>query len=405
MYRAILRLRQPRAATLSHPLRSAGQILLAALFGLLAGGAAHAAPAASSGGGGELVIAQSAPFSGPLAPTGSGLRAGAQIYFDTVNAAGGVHGAKLRLVSRDDGYKAPETVRVVRELAKEVQPIAFFGVVGTGNGEALLKEKVLAEVGIPLVTVRSGGQALVKPANPWLFVTRATYADEVKKVVEQFVPIGFQRIAVFYQDDPFGHDGLAAAETYLKAAGASLVAKGSYEKNTTKVDAAVKTIAAADPQAVILVSNTAASAEFMKQLRAAGNMAQLVALSVTDGPQVAKLIGNATARGLSVVQVVPDPLARTTPLSRELADAFKRFPPKDIELNHTVAEGYVGAKVLVEALKRAGPNPTPKKVRDALETLKDFDVGGLILGFSSTNHAGSRYVDITILNQDGRLLR
>lgn len=375
------------------------------LLALGLGFAAQAAPPAAPPGGGELVIAQSAPFSGPLAPTGKGLRAGAQIYFDAVNAAGGVHGAKLRLVSRDDGYKAPETVRMVRELAKEAQPVAFFGVVGTGNGEALIKEKVLAELGIPLVTVRSGGQALVKPPYPWLFVTRATYADEVKKVVDQFVPIGFKRIAVFYQDDPFGQDGLAAAESYLKAAGATLVAKGGYEKNTTKVETAVKAIAAADPQAVIMVSNTAASAEFMKQLRAAGNMAQLVALSVTDGPQVAKLIGNGTARGLSVVQVVPDPLARTTPLARELAEAFHRFPPKDIELNHTVAEGYVGAKVLVEALKRAGPNPTPKKVRDALETIRDFDLGGLVLSFSPNNHAGSRYVDITILNQDGRLLR
>lgn len=353
----------------------------------------------------DIVIGQVAPFSGPLAPTGTHMRAGALLLFEQVNAAGGIHGAKIRLVSKDDGYKVPETVRLTRELIKEAQPLALVGVVGTGNVEALVKERVIEEAGIPVVGIRSGATSLIKPVNPLLFHTRASYAAEVDKIVQQLASIGFKRIAVFYQDDPFGLDGFAAAEASLKRAGVELVAKGPYEKNTTKVENAVKLIAAAKPQAVIMVSNTAASAAFVKQSRAAGNDAQLVALSVTDGPQVARIIGNDIAHGLGIAQVVPDPNSRAEPITREMQDAFKKFAPKGVEVNHTLLEGYLAAKVLVEGLKRAGPNPTRKKLRDALEAIHDYDAGGVFIGVSAANHSGSRYVDITIMNRAGKVLR
>lgn len=360
---------------------------------------------AAEAGASELVIAQVAPFSGPLAPTGTHMRAGAEIYFSQVNAGGGVNGTRLKLVSKDDAYKAPDTVRLTRELAREAKPLAFFGVVGTGNVEALVKERVLSEAGTALIAVRSGANFLIKPGNPMVFLTRAGYAKEIDAIVRQFTSTGATRLAVFYQDDPFGLDGLASAEAAIKAAKAELVAKGGYEKNTTKVEDAVKTINLAEPQGVIMVSNTAASAEFVKQARAGGNYAQFIALSVTDGPQVARTIGNETARGLGIVQIVPDPNNRTIPVVKELQDNFKRYAAKDIEINHTLLEGYVGAKVLVEALRRAGANPTPAKVREALETIRNFDVGGLMISFAPGNHAGSNYVDISILNKDGRLLR
>lgn len=353
----------------------------------------------------DLVIGQVAPYSGPLAPTGSHMREGARLYFDHVNAQGGVNGARIRFVTRDDAYKAAETVRLTRELLAQSRPVALTGVVGTGNIAALVKEKVLDEADVPLVAMRSGATSLVKPPHPMLFHTRASYGAEVQKIVTQLTTTGSTRLAVFYQDDPFGQDGLASAEAAIAAAKANLVAKAGYPRNTTKVEAAVAAIAAAKPQAVIMVSNTAASAEFVKQSRAAGNDAMLFAMSVTDGPQVASLIGKDAAHGLAVVQVVPDPQSRALPVTRELQDLYKQNPPKDIELNHTLLEGFIGAKVLVEGLRRAGPNPSPKRLREALDGLRNFDVGGVVIDFSPANHSGSRYVDITILNREGRLLR
>ncbi len=353
----------------------------------------------------NIVIGQVAPYSGPLAPTGSHVGAGAQLYFDRINAAGGIHGAKIRLITKDDGYKVPETVKLTRELIKEAAPVALVGMVGTGNVEALVKEGVLAEADIPVVGIRSGALSLANPIVPHLFHTRASYAAEVEKIVQQLDTTGIRRVAVLYQDDPLGLDGLAGAEKSLKQHGLQLLVKAPYEKNTTKVEPAVKAITAAKPQAVIMVSNTAASAEFVKQSRAAGNDAQLLTLSITDGPQLVKRIGKEAAHGLSIVQVVPDPASRALAVTRDLQDDLKKFSPKGIELNHTLLEGYLAGKVLAEGLKRAGPNPTRKKLREALEAMRDYDAGGLFIRFSPSSHSGSEFLDITILNREGRILR
>lgn len=352
-----------------------------------------------------IVVGQVAAFSGPLAPTGTHMRAGVQLYFDAVNAEGGIHGTKIRLVSIDDGYKSEETVRLAREMIGQSQPLAFIGFVGSGNVEAVLDQTVLSEAGIPLIAVRSGAESLVRRNDPLLFLTRASYAEEIEKIVDQYTTTGYSRFAILYQDDAFGHDALLSAEQSIRKVGGSLVAKESYAKNTTEVGAAVKAIAAAKPQAVILIANTAASAEFLKQSRAAGNLAQYVALSVTDGGQVVQRIGAEKGEGLALTQVVPDPISHTVPLIREIQNNFAKFRPKDVTLNHTLVEGYLGAKVLGEALRRAGPNPTRKKLRDALETLWNYDAGGVFISFSPKQHAGSHFVDITILNRSGKLLR
>ncbi|MCB1890725.1 MAG: ABC transporter substrate-binding protein, partial [Rhodocyclaceae bacterium] len=352
-----------------------------------------------------IIIGQVAPYSGPLAPTGSHVGAGAQLYFERINAAGGIHGAKIRLVTKDDGYKVVETVKLTRELLKQSSPIALVGMVGTGNVGALVKERVLADADIPVVGIRSGAMSLVSPVVPQLFHTRASYAAEVEKIVQQLATTGIKRVAVLYQDDPFGLDGLAGAEKSLDRHKLQMATKAAYEKNTTRVEAAVKAIAEAKPQAVIMVSNTAASAEFVKQSRAIGNDAQLLAISVTDGPQLVKRIGKEVAHGLGLVQVVPDPGSRALAITRDLQDDYKKYAPKGIELNHTLLEGYLSGKVLAEGLKRAGPHPTRKKLREALEAMRDYDAGGLSIRFSPSNHSGSDYLDITILNRDGRILR
>jgi branched-chain amino acid transport system substrate-binding protein len=156
---------------------------------------------------------------------------------------------------------------------------------------------------------------------------------------------------------------------------------------------------------VIMIANTAASAEFIKQSKDAGNTAQFITISVTDAAQIVKRIGKQAAAGLVITQVVPNPEARATPLTREVMDNFDRFKPVDVTPNHTLLEGYLGAKVLVEGLRRAGPNPTRKKLRDALEQLRDYDAGDLFVSYSANNHGGVNFVDINIINRDGKLLK
>ncbi len=353
----------------------------------------------------DIVIGQVAPLSGLLAPTGNHIRAGAQIYFDAVNASGGINGQKIRLVTKDDGYKVPDTIKQTKALIDETQPVALFGYVGTGNVEAVLKEKILEENGIPLVMIRTGASSLAKSGNPWMFITRASYAGEINKIFQLYGATGYKNYAIFYQDDPFGQDGLASAEALAEKHGCKIVGKGSYERNTTNVADAVKTITAAAPHLVIMVSNTAASAAFIKQAKDAGLRTQFVAISTTDATQLVGLIGAPTAAGVAITQVVPHPENRTVPLAKEFRENFTKFKQEGILYNHALLEGYVGAKVLVEGLRRAGPGATRRKLRDALEQIKNYDVGDLLISYSPSNRAGTTFADINIISNTGVLLK
>lgn len=354
---------------------------------------------------GEILVAQVAPLSGPLAPTGRGLQAGAKLYFDSVNATGGINGAKISLHSVDDGYKTTETVRLIQEVAREKKPLAFLGSVGTGNIEALINEGILPRIGIPLVGARSGAMPVIQARDAWLFLTRASYENEIVRMIDLYVPLGYRKVAALYQNDPFGQDGLKSLEQALKKHGNALVARGSYEKNTTNVDEAVKAISQSAPQLVIMIANTAASSEFVRQFRVTGIPAQLATLSVTDGSQLFEKAGASFAHGVAISQVVPDPNDASMALSREIQERARRFPPRDVPINHTFAEGYLAAKILGEGLRRAGNDPTPKKLRDALEEIRHWDAGGFSITYGPDNHAGSRYSDVTILNRNGKLLR
>lgn len=362
---------------------------------------AQAAPVQAA----ELTIGQVAPYSGPLAPTGLHLRAGIQLYFDVVNAAGGIHGNRLRLVSRDDGYKAAETVKQLKTLIETDKPLALVGLVGTSNVAAVLKEGLLERYGVPVVGARTGAAAVRDPAPPLLFHTRASYAAEVEAIVKQMKSMGVAKVGVFYQDDAFGKDGLDAARRALAAVSIGLVAEGAYPRNTTDVTQAVDAIAAANPTGVIMVSNTAASSEFVKQFRGRNIFAQLIALSVTDGHQVAERVGHDLARGLGIVQVVPDPVGSTTALAREVRKAWEKHPQKDVELSHTLLEGFLMAKVLVEGLNRSGNDLSARQLAATLDRMQGFDTGGLTIGFSPQDHSGPSYTDITVLDRKGRPIR
>ena len=369
--------------------------------GLLIAALACISPSTAS----EIVVGQVAPLTGLLAPTGNHVRAGAQIYFDAVNASGGINGQKIKLISKDDGYKVPDTIKQTKALIEEAQPMALFGFVGTGNIEAVLKEKILDDNGIPLVMIRTGATSLAKSGNPWMFITRASYAGEIGKIFQLYSATGYKNYGIFYQDDPFGQDGLASAEALAEKHGCKIVAKGSYEKNTTNVANAVKTIAAASPHLVIMISNTAASAAFIKQAKDAGLRTQFVAISTTDATQLVEAIGAPTAAGVAITQVVPHPDNRTVPLSKEFKENFTKYKPEGVVYNHVLLEGYVGAKVLVEGLRRAGPGATRKKLREALEQIKNYDLGDLLISYSPTNRAGTSFADINIISGNGVLLK
>lgn len=353
----------------------------------------------------DVVIGQVAPLSGVLADTGRDMVLGAKVYFDSVNEQGGINGRRIRHVVKDDGYKVADTVRLTREVIDADGAVALIGFAGTGNVAELLQQKVLDQAGIALVAPYTGGEVLREPFNPNIFHIRAGYADEAEGIVEQLVMLNMKRIGVMYQDDAFGKAGLAGVEAALKRRKLDLVVTGAYEKNTDNVDAAVKTIAAANPQAVVMISVNKSTAAFSKQIRAASTVAQLVNISVVNPKEIVRLIGRQDARGIGIAQVMPSPFSGTLAIAKEYQKAMAKYAPAGSELSYTSFEEFIGAKVLVEGLRRAGPNPTREKVIHALETLRAWDAGGFTLRFSPTSRIGSRFVEITVIGKDGRLLR
>lgn len=351
-----------------------------------------------------VTIGQVAPLSGVLATTGQQMVLGGKVYFDSVNDQGGVHGAKIRTLVLDDGYKVDETLRLTKELVAKPEVVALFGFAGSANIAKLLEEKVLADAGIALVAPYTGGELLRKPFNPWIFHVRAGYADEAEHMVKQLNTQGLARIAVLYQNDAFGKAGLAGVESALQRRGLKLVASASYERNTVEVASAVKVIRAAAPQAVIMVAINKPAAAFAKQYREAGGGGQLFNISVVDPAELVKLGGIENVRGLGISQVVPYPYQQTIPVVREFHEAMKKYAPKD-EVNYTNFEEFLGAKVLVEALRRAGPKPTRSKVIAALESMNNYNLGGVRIGFGPKERVGSRFVEVTVIGSQGKLLK
>ncbi|MBL0726535.1 ABC transporter substrate-binding protein [Piscinibacter sp. HJYY11] len=351
-----------------------------------------------------ITIGQVAPLSGVLATTGQQMVLGGKVYFDSVNDQGGVHGAKIRTLVLDDGYKVDETLRLTKELVAKPEVVALFGFAGSANIAKLLEEKVLADAGIALVAPYTGGELLRKPFNPWIFHVRAGYADEAEHMVKQLNTQGLGRIAVLYQNDAFGKAGLAGVESALQRRGQKLVASASYERNTVEVESAVKVIRAAAPQAVIMVAINKPAAAFAKQYREAGGGGQLFNISVVDPAELVKLGGIENVKGLGISQVVPYPYRQTIPVVREFHEAMKKYAPKD-EVNYTNFEEFLGAKVLVEALRRAGPKPTRAKVITALESMNNFNLGGVRIGFGPKERVGSRFVEVTVISSQGKLLK
>jgi len=353
----------------------------------------------------EIVIGQVVPLSGVLESTGRQMVLGPKLWFEYVNSQGGINGQKIRHVVVDDGYKIDETIAKTKEVIEKEKPVALIGYAGSANIGELLKQGVLEKAGMSLVAPYTGGENLRNPYNPWIFHIRASYIDETTHMVEHLATLNIKRIGVVFQDDAFGRSGLAGVESAAAAHGAQVVVKAGYERNTANVGEAIKQVANAKPNAVIIVGVNKPTAAFIKGYREANGTGMLLSISVVDPAELVKLAGIDNVRGLAITQPVPYPYAGVSPLVKEFHEVFKKFAPKDATMSYTVFEEYIGAKVLTEGIKRAGKNVTASSVQQSLASLGRYDMGGFAVTFAPNNRVGSRFVDIVVVGAEGRLLK
>lgn len=353
----------------------------------------------------EIVVGQIAPMTGVMAAAGQQIVLGARLWFERVNSQGGVNGEKIRHVVLNDTFKIPETIQQTKDLIARERPAALIGYLGAVTLAELLKDGVLAKNNVAMVAPYSGSPSLHGAENPSLFHVRASYADEIAYMADHLATLGVKRTAILYQDDSFGYTGLASFEAAAAKHGMQIVARGKYLLLKPDLTAAVRDIAAASPQAVVMVATTRGAATFAKGYREAGGGGIMLNVSVVDPTEMIKLSGLDAVRGMGITQIVPYPFTGVSPLLKEFQRDFAQFAPKDAVVTYAVFEEYIGARVLTEALKRAGKNPTAAKVSQTLQTLGRVDLGGFSVEFTPKTRSGSKFVEVVVIGAGGRLLK
>ena len=369
-------------------------ILMLAVFGLVAR-AAEVGVTDS-----EIRIGQFAAQTGPAAELGKRMQLGILAHFNAVNSAGGINGRKITLVSRDDGYEPEKAAAAVKALIEEDKVFALIGSVGTPT--TLAAVPAINTAGIPLVGPFTGAQALREPFNRNIFHVRASYFDETERIVQHLSTVGIKKIAVFYQNDSYGKAGLEGVMRALAKRNLKPAATVTVERNSVDVAAPLAEIIKAGPEAVIQISAYKSCAALIKQARAKTYGGQFFNVSFVGSKALAEELGDASA-GVSISQVVPFPYIPASAVVREYQQRMTEAGNKDFDFSSM--EGFLAAKVLTEGLRLAGgKNLSRDNFTTALESLRDYNMGGFTVNYSPKSHEGSHFTDMTIVGRGGKFM-
>jgi branched-chain amino acid transport system substrate-binding protein len=367
------------------------------------------ARAANAPGDGEVVFGISAPFSGSAREYGRQLKIGFETAFAVANESGGAAGRRLRLVVRDDGYEPARTAAAVKDLVEREKVFGLVGVFGSANSAAVLPW--VLEHQIPYFAPYSGAGLLRnEPPDRYVFNYRPSYAEETAAAVHYLVEVRRFRpnqIAVLHQDDPFGEAGWAGVAKVMRKyrRDPAQVVRLTYPRNTAEVDAAVATIRQHAPhlKAVVMVAVYRPAARFIEKLRAAGLSLVFTNVSAVSATELADQItplGPAYTKDVVVTQIVPLPSSRASAILK-YQEALRRFAPSE-RPDYVSLEAYLAGSLLVEGLKRAGRNLTSETLVEALEGIRNLDLGiGVPLAFGPSEHQASRKVWGTLLEAGG----
>jgi ABC-type branched-subunit amino acid transport system substrate-binding protein len=358
------------------------------------------AAAALPGAQAQLLVGQTVGITGSAAITVKESMLGASLYLDHVNATGGVQGQKIELLALDDKFDPQLTLENARTLIEDKGVLALFMTRGTPHTQGIIP--LLDKHGVPLVGPSTGAMVLHQPVPRNVFNIRAPYQREVEKAIAHLALLGVQHIGVVHVDDTFGEDGLAGAQKGFQANQLKALFVEKFDRAKPDFSAIAPRVRSREPQAVIFIGTGAAVVSGIQALRAAGVGGQILTLSNNASGGFVKALGE-QARGVVVTQVFPSERSLNYPVIKETQVLAKARGLK--ELTPAMVEGFVNAKVLVEGLRRAGPRPDRVRLHAALEGLSKFDVGGLELSYSSTDHTGLDFADLSIISTDGRFQR
>jgi branched-chain amino acid transport system substrate-binding protein len=372
-------------------------VAAAAAFGLFLASSviAHAENGVSPD---KIVLGQAAALDGPAAALGQGMREGLLAAFAEANKAGGVKGHKIELISVDDGYEPTKSIDAAKKLIEQDKVFALVGSVGTPTSVAV--QPIASEAGVPFIGAFTGAEFLRDPYKPTVVNVRASYFQETETMVEHLTKdLGVTKIAIFYQDDAFGQAGLAGVKRALEKRQMSLIAEGSYERNTVAVKGALLAIKKAAPEAVIMIGAYKPCAEFVKLARQIKLDATFVNISFVGSDALAKELGPAGV-GVVVTQVVPFPRDGSIGVVGRYQAALKAMKP-DAVPGFVSLEGYLVGRLVVAALEKVDGEITRKALLKTIAKTGSFDFGGVTLTYGPDNNRGSSHVFLTVIQPDG----
>jgi branched-chain amino acid transport system substrate-binding protein len=363
----------------------------------LAGLAAwRSAPAAEN----DIVVGQIGPFTGLPVPDASQLNEGIKAAFAQANARGGVAGRRITLFELDDTYTGDGFVKAFTEAMKR-RPVALLSPVGSVSLKRMLDDKLLDSADVIVLNAVPGAEALRSPGHARLFHVRAGDRQQIDKIVDHARNLGVTQLGVLHQNIPIGTSGLAMASEAAKRVGGVEVKPFESTLELPSLAAAAGKLIAANPQAAIVLGAPRFMADGVAELRKAGMRQFIFALSYVPAGLLAKVAG-AGARGVALAQTYPNPMGASLPLQREFQAAMKISSPAPAAYTSFHLEGYVSARVFIEGARRARELTADGMAR-ALRGMGDVDLGGFRVDFSKGN-TGSRFVDIGVVNGDGRLI-
>ncbi len=376
-----------------HFLASASALTLPAVF------SSRLASAVNEPSANALIIGGSADLTGPLSDNGKSMQRGTEAAFAEINAQGGVNGRPLHFSLMDDGYKADKTVVNVKQLLANNKVMALMSCLGTPNNTAitpLIEAADLAHLG-PL----TGAASLRKPSIKHIFHVRASYDDEVQRLVENLLSMNLRSLAIAYLDNGLGQELLKVGLDTLNKNGLKAVAQVPIAGDGNGVDAAVQQLLASKPSALLLFTAGNVSTDVAIAARTLSPGLPIAGLSVTLSANGIAKMGEKAA-GIALTMVLPDAYSTKHLLVRRFQSAM--LASKQDDFNSKSLEGYVNAQMMIEAVKKAGKNPSRSGIRESIASLQSVDLGGFRVDFSTRSSVGSNYVELGILSKSGRLI-
>ncbi|HEY8357383.1 MAG TPA: ABC transporter substrate-binding protein [Ramlibacter sp.] len=352
----------------------------------------------AQGAGKRIVIGQTYVKTGPLAGLSTDPLVGIRAMVEATNAAGGIKGQLLELRQEDDGNDAEKAAANVRKFAQEGASAILMPIGTTSSMGAL---KAANELKVPLVAPYTGAAPVVK-FTEYGFPVRISFDEEYGRIVNHLFTVGLNRIGFAHNDNPGARSAMESTKRFIEERGHKMQGSVAIAQDGSDAEQRAKELAVFRPNAIVLSATNVVAARFIKAYRAAGAEARFYSFSFLNGQGLHKAIGDEAA-GVVVSQVVPYPWNAAMPVIAEYQAAMKKIGEKDF--SYGSLEGYLNAKVLVEALRRAGPGASPEAVKKALESMSSYDLGGVYVKYAPGQHTGMTFSELSMIRKGGGYTR